>query len=245
MSQSDEFDPRERETFALHATTLRRLVVKLAHLLFTPLMLLEVNDVGLVPSRGGVVLASNHVSNWDVFAMQLAMPRPIFFMGKAELFRFPLLGGLLRNFGAFPVYRGEKDDWALKHALCVLQAGQILGMFPEGHRSKGEGLLPAKTGAARLAIEAHCPIVPMSITGTNDFLRGFPRRARVQVSFLPRMQANQDETPEDLTDRLMVAIAQSLPEGMRGVYGERARPASVPATDAPPKYRDGKPGSAA
>ncbi len=229
MSQSAEFDARDRETFALHGTVLRQLVVKLAHLLFRPLMLLEVIDAGLVPPQGGVVLACNHVSNWDVFAMQLALPRPIFFMGKAELFRFPLLGGLFRNFGAFPVYRGERDAWALKHALKVLEAGQILGMFPEGHRSKGEGLLPAKSGAARLAIDAHCPIVPMTVIGTNEFLRGFPRRARVRVSFLPPMHANQDETAEDLTDRVMVAIAQALPEGMRGVYREWGRPASVPA----------------
>ncbi len=218
MSQSAEFDARERESFALHATPLRRLAVRLGHLLFNPLMVLEVEGLGLMPSEGGFVLASNHVSNWDVFAMQLAMARTIFFMGKAELFRFPLLGSLLRNFGAFPVYRGEKDAWAWRHALRILAAGQILGMFPEGHRSKGNGLLPAKTGAARLAIEAGCPIVPMGIIGTDFFLQSFPRRTRVRVLLLQPIYARADEAPEDLTDRLMAAIAEVLPEGMRGVY---------------------------
>lgn len=217
----------------MHATPLRRLTVRVAQVLFRPLMALEVQGLSRVPVQGGFVLASNHLSNWDVFAMQLALPRPIFFMGKAELFRFTPLGALLRNFGAFPVYRGEKDAWALRHAGRVLDAGLVLGMFPEGHRSKGEGLLPARSGAARLAMDAHCPVLPMTIIGTDRFLRSFPRRTRVQVSFLEPVHARWSDTPEDLTERVMLAMAMALPESLQGVYRDAARAHRAPENDSP------------
>jgi 1-acyl-sn-glycerol-3-phosphate acyltransferase len=217
------YDPRDRETFYFHATPLRRLVLALARILFKPVMRLEIRGLGNLPVRGGFVLASNHLNNWDVFAMQLATPRTIFYMGKAELFRFAPLGAAFRNFGAFPVYRGEKDAWALRHARRVLEAGQVLGMFPEGHRSHGEGLLPAKTGSARLAIEAQCPVVPMAISGTERFLRDFPRRTHVSVTYLPQLVPQPGDTPESLTERMMLALASALPEPMRGVYAVAAR----------------------
>lgn len=222
MYEYTRSDPRDRETFYFHATPLRRAVLALARLLFTPVMQLEVHGAANLPAQGGCVLAANHVNNWDVFAMQFAAPRTIFFMGKAELFRFAPMGALLRNFGAFPVYRGEKDDWALLHARRVLDAGQVLGMFPEGHRSHGRGLLPAKTGSARLALQAHCPIVPMAIAGTERFLHDFPSRARVDVTFLPPIEALGNDTPEGLTERMMLALASVLPEPMRGAYARGA-----------------------
>jgi 1-acyl-sn-glycerol-3-phosphate acyltransferase len=146
------------------------------------------------------------------------LPRVIFFMGKAELFKFPLIDIVFRNCGAFPVYRGEKDAWAMRHARQVLDHGQALGMFPEGHRSKGMGLGAAKIGAARLAIEAGCPILPMAITGSDQFFKSFPHRTRVTVTFLPLVLHGSNDDPTELTDRLMFAIASALPEKLRGVY---------------------------
>jgi 1-acyl-sn-glycerol-3-phosphate acyltransferase len=93
-------------------------------------------------------------------------------------------------------------------------------MFPEGKRSQGRGLSVAKTGTARMALEAHCPIVPMTITGSDKFFKQFPHRARVQVTILPALLPRADETPLALTDRLMFTLAQALPEEMRGVYAE-------------------------
>src|SRR5512146_654009 len=109
MSESVEFDARNRERFVFHETPARRAALALVRVLFKPFMVLQVEGLENVPSQGGCVLASNHLSNWDVFAMQMALPRTIFFMGKAELFRFAPLGAVLRDFGAFPVYRGERD----------------------------------------------------------------------------------------------------------------------------------------
>jgi len=120
----------------------------------------------------------------------------------------------------FPVNRSEKDLWAMRHAAKVLKHGQTLGMFPEGKRSKGKGLTVAKTGAARLAIEAACPIVPMIVVGSDQFFKRFPRRARVQITLLPPLMPKPGESPLALTDRLMFTLAGALPEEMRGVYAE-------------------------
>jgi 1-acyl-sn-glycerol-3-phosphate acyltransferase len=93
-------------------------------------------------------------------------------------------------------------------------------MFPEGTRNKGKGLGVAKTGTARMAIDNNCPIVPMVVTGTDDFFKRFPRRANVTVKLLPPLLPHPGETPLSLTDRLMFGMAAALPEDMRGVYAE-------------------------
>jgi 1-acyl-sn-glycerol-3-phosphate acyltransferase len=141
-------------------------------------------------------------------------------MAESELFKNPIMDVLIRNLSGFPVQRGERDQWAMDHALKILRHGQTLGMFPEGTRSKGSGLKVAKTGTAKLAIEAGCPIVPMAIVGSDRFFKRLPHRARVQILILPPILPNPDESPLALTDRLMFTLAQALPESMRGVYKE-------------------------
>ncbi len=220
LSESVEFDPRDRKQFVFHETPLRRFIQWSLTQLFHLIMKLEVHGVENVPLDGALIVACNHVTNFDVIPMQISLPRVIFFMGKAELFKFFLIDIVFRNAGAFPVYRGEKDAWAMRHARKVLDHGQTLGMFPEGTRSKGKGLGVAKTGTARLAIESNCPILPMAITGSGEFFKHFPRRARVTVTYLPALLPKPDETPLALTDRLMFALAYALPEDMRGVYAE-------------------------
>lgn len=217
---SIENDPRNRKGFTFHATLFRKFLVVVLRQAFRLFMKLEVAGLEHFPLDGPVVIACNHVTNFDVFPMQFALPRPIFFMGKAELFKFPLMDVALRNLGAFPVYRGEKDAWAMTHARKVLEHDQTLGMFPEGTRSKGRGLGLAKTGTARMAIDTGSPIVPMVITGTDRFFKRFPRRAHVTVELLPPLLPAHGETPLGLTDRLMFSMAAALPEDLRGVYAE-------------------------
>jgi 1-acyl-sn-glycerol-3-phosphate acyltransferase len=218
LSDSVDFDPRDRKQFVFHATRLRRFILWLLTRLFRWIMKLEVHGMENVPLEGALIVASNHITNWDVIPMQLALPRVIFFMGKAELFKFPIIDVVFRNCGAFPVYRGEKDAWAMRHARKVLDHGQTLGMFPEGHRSKGKELGVAKTGAARLAIEAGCPILPMAITGSDQFFKSFPYRTHVTVTFLPLVLPSSNDDPTELIDRLMFVIASALPEKLRGLY---------------------------
>ncbi len=218
-----QYEIRDRQRFYFHATPLRRFIVGLARLVFRAFMKLEVTGLENLPLEGAVIVAANHVTNFDVFPMQLSLPRPIFFMGKAELFRIPLVEAIFRNLGAFPVYRGGRDEWAVAHAAKVLEHGQTLGMFPEGTRSKGRGLAVAKTGTARLAIEAGCPIVPMAIVGSDRFFHGFPRRNHVTVHLLPPILPLPGDSPLSLTEKLMFTLAASLPAEMRGVYAEIPR----------------------
>ncbi|MGZ9226629.1 MAG: lysophospholipid acyltransferase family protein [Anaerolineales bacterium] len=213
-------DPRDKKKFYFSDTPQRRALVALARSLFSFVMEMDVKGLEHFPREGPVVLAANHVTNFDVFPMQFALPRPIFFMGKAELFKNPLMDPVLRNLSGFPVNRGEKDEWAMRHAAKILAHGQPLGMFPEGTRSKGRGLKVAKTGSSRLAIEAHCPILPMAIVGSDQFFKRFPQRTRVLIRLLPPLMPKPGENPLALTDRLMFTLAQGLPEEMRGVYAE-------------------------
>jgi len=220
LTANANLDPRDQKRFYFHATPLRKGLVAAMRVFFSLFMDRHVSGLENFPLDGPVIVACNHVTNFDVFPMQLSLPRPIFYMGKADLFRNPVMDVVIRNLGAFPVERDGKDVWAYNHALKVLARGQTLGMFPEGTRSRGRGLGVAKTGVARMALETNTPIVPMAITGTDKFFRGFPRRALVTVILLPPILPKPGETALALTDRLMFTLASALPPHMRGVYAE-------------------------
>jgi 1-acyl-sn-glycerol-3-phosphate acyltransferase len=219
LSITQDFDPRNRKKYYLEETLARRFVFWLIRGLFHTIMVMKVRGQEHLPLDGPVIIAANHVTNFDAFPMQLAVPRAICFMGKAELFN-PPLDLLLRILCAFPVNRGEKDEWALRHARNVLAHRQTLGMFPEGTRSRGRGLAVAKTGTARMAIEMNCPIIPMAVIGTDTFFKRFPHRSKVTIKLLPPILPSSNDTPLSLTDRLMFTLAAELPESIRGVYAE-------------------------
>lgn len=188
-------DSRDTKKYYLTDTHQRRVMIALLRVIFASIMKMDVRGLDNFPREGAVILASNHVTNFDVFPMQFSVQRPIFFMGKAELFKNPIMDMFLRNLGAFPVNRGDKDLWSMKHALKILRHGQPLGMFPEGTRSQGRGLSVAKTGTARLAIEAQCPIVPVTVVGSNRFFQQFPRRTLVRITLLPALMPKPNESP--------------------------------------------------
>jgi 1-acyl-sn-glycerol-3-phosphate acyltransferase len=89
---------------------------------------------------GGVILAANHRSFLDPFAIGCCNPRPIYFVAKQELFRNPLLGWILNCMGAFPVRRGESDDESVKTSLALLDRGEAIVIFPEGTRIRAGSL---------------------------------------------------------------------------------------------------------
>jgi 1-acyl-sn-glycerol-3-phosphate acyltransferase len=219
LNLQQDFDPRDRKKYYLKDSSTRRFIFWLIRIFFDSVAVMKLEGRENFPLDGPVIIAANHVTNFDAFPMQFAAPRAICFMGKAELFN-TLLDPLLRVLCAFPVNRGEKDEWALRHAHKVLAHGHALGMFPEGTRSKGKGLAMAKTGTARMAIEMNCPIIPMTVIGTDMVFRGFPHRSHMTIKLLPPILPNSNDTPLSLTDRLMFTLAAGLPESMRGVYAE-------------------------
>ena len=144
----------------------------------------RVEGLERVPSRGPAILAINHLSMLDPILVGAVMPRTVHFMAKEELFRYPLLGWLLRRFHAFPVRRGQADREALSRALAVLKAGEVVGIFPEGTRSPDGQLLPLQGGTAFLALKSGAAVIPVAIAGTHRAMpRGalWPRRTRVEI----------------------------------------------------------------
>jgi 1-acyl-sn-glycerol-3-phosphate acyltransferase len=215
-----ENDPRPNLNYPLAETRLHKLLMSIARALFKSVMVMDIKGLENLPTSGAAIIASNHVNNFDVFPLQLALPRALFFMGKAELFKIGFVHAVFRQMGGFPVYRGEGDGWALEHSARILSAGQLLAMFPEGTRSRGRGLAVAKTGAARLAIETGVPIVVVSIDGSQRFFKKFPRRNRVRVVIAAPIYPSQSESAMSLTDRMMYVMAANLPPELRGVYAD-------------------------
>src|SRR5574341_1878933 len=92
-----EPDPRDKKKFYFADTPQRRALLTLARSIFRIVMEMDVQGLEHFPREGPVILAANHVTSFDVFPMQFALPRPIFFMGKAELFKNPVMDLLIRN----------------------------------------------------------------------------------------------------------------------------------------------------
>lgn len=124
---------------------------------------------------GPCVLAPNHDSLSDPFFVGAAVPRPLRFLAKAELFRFPL-GPVVRSLGAIPVRRGEGDQAAIASAVAAARAGSTVVIHPQGTVLGDEGR-PWRRGAARVALQAGVPLVPVALVFTERVLR--PARVRV------------------------------------------------------------------
>jgi 1-acyl-sn-glycerol-3-phosphate acyltransferase len=183
--------------------------------------------VGLenVPRRGPLILASNHVNLLDPPLLAVLMPRRIIYMGKVELWRTPIIGPLYTLAGFIPVQRFGADLPALRKAEKVLRQNQVLGMFPEGTRSRKPGLGKGQPGTAIIALRSGAPIVPVAVTGTAGVAvpRSFFRITRVGVVFgkpfeLPKGRRLSAELVEECAERIMKEIAVLLPEEYRGVY---------------------------
>lgn len=140
-------------------------------------------------------------------------------MGKEENFRNPFLRFFMYQIGAFPVKRGTYDRGALDQAMRILKNGQMLGMFPEGTRTYGKGMVEAKGGTAILAIKMNCPIIPVALDGAQNILKRIFKRADVYLKICPQVMPEENLPPFELTQKYMKIMAQNLPPSLRGIYG--------------------------
>ncbi len=210
--------PTESYQAPIRITAWRKIFIFIMKPILKSLARINVENIENLPIRGGAVLAVNHLSFFDGFILQYAIPRPIYFMGKAEAFRNPLLRFFMYQIGAFPVERGVYDRGALQQARRVLECGQLLGMFPEGTRTYGQGMVTAKSGVAHLAMQVKCPIVPIAMQGSHNILKHFPIRTNVIVKVCRSIYPKAHLNAQQLTDLMMRAIARELPRELRGVY---------------------------
>jgi 1-acyl-sn-glycerol-3-phosphate acyltransferase len=119
-----------------------------------------------VPKEGGLILCANHIGQLDMFFIAYRIKRLVHYMAKAELFKNPIVKWFLTNVGAFPVKRGTGDIGAAKTVYKMLKSGKIVGIMPEGTRTKGKEHVKAKSGAAMFALGADVPILPVGISGS-------------------------------------------------------------------------------
>jgi 1-acyl-sn-glycerol-3-phosphate acyltransferase len=193
-----------------------------------------------VPSAGGCVLTCNHVMGPDFFAVGYGSPRQVFFMGKQELFEVnPLLSWVLTNCGVFPVRRGETDLAAVDYAVQLVKSGHVLGMFPEGTRSRTGKLQRGRSGAARIAIQAQAPVVPAVVINAEPVFKrsnwlSLKPRPVVTVRFglpLPPPTNPRDSLALRSYTRHIMQCMADLAAGAMATAGMPGTGATMPAAD--------------
>jgi 1-acyl-sn-glycerol-3-phosphate acyltransferase len=205
---------------------LRRVFTLALRVAFKALMRLEIIGLEHLPRAGPCIVMINHVAFLDPVIVSGAFPRPVISMAKAEAYADKIIGPLIRTFDAFPVNRGDVDRRALKTAFEVLDNGLPLLIAPEGTRSRTASLGEAHLGLAYIAAETGVPIVPVAISGSDQFkhnikqLRRTPVRVRLGRPFRlePDAERFSGELLKKMTDEAMFVMASLLPPEQRGIY---------------------------
>ena len=125
----------------------------------------ELSGVDLLPATGPAIVVSNHPSDIDPIILGVAFGRPLHFMADVVQFRRGFVGRVIPRLGAFPVNKGAADRAALRAALDLLAAGQVVALFPEGDLYTDGVLHPFEPGVGFLAAVSGAPVVPAAITG--------------------------------------------------------------------------------
>ncbi len=130
-----------------------------------PIYRFDVSGHEHFPKEGGVLICSNHIHALDPPVVGILAPRPVHFMAKEELFNAPILKTLIPRLNAFPVKRGMSDREAMRKAIQLLKDGNVVGLFPEGTRSKDGQLKKGLAGAGFFALRGNAVVVPTAIVG--------------------------------------------------------------------------------
>jgi 1-acyl-sn-glycerol-3-phosphate acyltransferase len=190
-----------------------------------------------IPARGGCVIAANHISHADPLTCAhfvYAWGRIVRFLAKAEIFDVPVVGAILRGAGQIPVYRLTSDaSLSFTAAVAAVQRGDCVVVYPEGTITREPDLWPmrGKTGAARIALAADVPVIPVAQWGAHRILPPYARRPRLFPRRTISMTAGAPVALDDLrarplapevlleaTDRIMDDVTRLLEE----IRGEQA-----------------------
>ncbi len=168
-----------------------------------------------IPASGPVIIASNHISNWDSILIGLGCRREVYFMAKEELFGNPLLAVVVGALNAFPIRRGELDPRALRTAGQVLDDDKVLLMFPTGTRDKSGEVRDPKSGVGFLACRHEAQVVPAHITCPDSLVRALIKRTGMKVTFGPPIAASKANSSNDyraFSQRIADEIGRLKPE---------------------------------
>jgi 1-acyl-sn-glycerol-3-phosphate acyltransferase len=179
-----------------------------------------------VPVSGPLLVVANHMSVSDPVLVAIGLRRRMVFLAKEELFKNAFNAYFVRRFGAIPVYRGRLNREALQKTRTVLNRGGVIGLFPEGQRSRSGALITSQPGSALIASHNRVPILPVGITGT-EVIKGIGwiwHRPKVEVNigqpfYLPYNNENPNREKLDVySDIIMQKIVELIPEKYHGVY---------------------------
>ena len=194
-----------------------------------------------LPQSGPAIVVCNHISYLDPLTFTHFLynngraPR---YLGKESVFRIPVIGFIVKAAGQIPVYRESKDAIkGFEHAIAVLKAGHLLGVYPEGTLTRDENLWPmrAKTGVVRLALMTGVPIYPCASWGPQEVIPPYGKKIklfpRTKVSVvmgdpvdLSKWKGRESDPAalEEATDHVMDRITELL-EDLRGEKAPEVR----------------------
>ncbi|HYH02392.1 MAG TPA: lysophospholipid acyltransferase family protein [Bacillota bacterium] len=162
-----------------------------------------------IPTSGPVILAANHVSNWDPLLLGSAVKRQVHFIAKEELFRIPIVGLLLHAWGTFPVRRGRGDREAIAKSLEILKTEKVLGIFIEGGRNKGNpDEMRPQSGAAMLATHSGAPVVPVALINTDRLFKKMRVVIGKPLTFAVSEEVPKKELYQQISQELVTAITR-------------------------------------
>ena len=181
-----------------------RLAAILLRPLLTGLTKRDWRGVEHLPATGGFVVAPNHISYIDplIFAHYMYdNGREAYFLAKESLFTIPVVGWVIRRSGQIPVYRNSlAAAEAYRAAVAAVQRGKAVAIFPEGTITRDPDLWPmrGKTGAARVALETQCPVIPVATWGAHEVLAPYSKRLRLLPRKTMKVRAGAPVPLDDL-----------------------------------------------
>jgi 1-acyl-sn-glycerol-3-phosphate acyltransferase len=176
--------------------------------LFYSLFRLKVSGRENIPERGTVILCANHISYFDPPLVGTPIKRMVHYMAKEELFRIPVLGWLITQFGAFPVKRGGVSREAIRHSIELLKSGKVMGIFPEGTTKNAGGM--GKKGAASLAIKSNATVIPVAIIGSYKLFQQLEIIYGEPVDLSEFTEDPSAQKLEQATDKIMSTIRSMI-----------------------------------
>jgi len=178
---------------------------------------LEISGAENIPRSTAAIIAANHSSLWDPPVIGGCISRYIHFMAKEELFKNPIFSWIITQLKAFPVKRGAADRVAIRNAISLLESGELVGLFPEGTRSKTGQLGKAEPGVAMIAIKTGAPIIPTAVIGTGEVFSSKNFLPKFKVKFGRPIKVEKGKTDKEvlelISQSMMIEISRLLEEG--------------------------------
>jgi len=172
---------------------------------------LEARGVANIPREGPVILCSNHTSALDPFTLGAMVPRKVHYMAKDKLFKVPVVSSVIRAWGAFPVKRGAVSKEAIRTAIQLMSAGNVMGIFPEGKRNATLGA--GKRGAVTIAVRSGAVVVPVALIGSYRLFKKMYAVYGAPIRLDEVAAIGTVESMEEATNLIMSKIGEMIHSG--------------------------------